>query len=74
MADARFIAAMLSVPCEARYGPLQMTPQKLKDETLRTLADIAEAAARRHPSLVQFEMCTGPIPRRSKYWMYWSSG
>ena len=32
-----------------------MTPQKLKDETLRTLVDIFEAAARRQPSVLLFE-------------------
>ena len=34
--DVRFIAAMLSIPCEERYGALAMTPQKHKDETLRS--------------------------------------
>src|SRR6185437_15138691 len=37
LADARFVAAMLSIPCEDRYGTLAMTPQRHKDETLRTL-------------------------------------
>ena len=55
LADARIIAAMLSVPHEGRYGKLAMTPQKLKDETLRTLVEIAEASARERPSLVLFE-------------------
>ena len=32
-----------------------MTPQKHKDETLRTLVDIVEAAARRQPSVMLFE-------------------
>ncbi len=32
-----------------------MTPQKHKDETLRTLVDISEAAARQHPSVMLFE-------------------
>ena len=32
-----------------------MTPQKHKDETLRTLVDITEAAARRQPSVLLFE-------------------
>ena len=32
-----------------------MTPQKHKDETLRTLVDITEAAARRQPSVMLFE-------------------
>jgi hypothetical protein len=42
LSDVRFIASILSIPCEARYGPLPMTPQKHKDETLRTLVDITE--------------------------------
>ena len=32
-----------------------MTPQKHKDETLRTLVDLTEAAARRQPSVMLFE-------------------
>ena len=35
---------LLSIPCEQRYGAVAMTPQKHKDETLRTLVDITEAA------------------------------
>ena len=53
--DVRFVAAILSIPCEQRYGPLPMTPQKFKDETLRTLVDITEAAARGQPSVMLFE-------------------
>jgi class 3 adenylate cyclase len=55
LADVRFVAAILSIPIEARYGTLPMTPQKHKDETLRTLVDISEAAARQHPSVMLFE-------------------
>ena len=55
LADVRFVAAILSIPCESRYGALPMTPQKHKDETLRTLVDITEAAARRQPSVLLFE-------------------
>ena len=54
-ADVRFIATILSIPCEARYGALPMTPQKHKDETLRALVDITEAAARQQPSVLLFE-------------------
>ena len=60
LADVRFVAAVLSIPCEARYGVLPLTPQKHKDETLRSLVDISEAAARRQgfdnsrPELVEF--------------------
>jgi class 3 adenylate cyclase len=55
LADVRFVAAILSIPCEERYGALSMTPQKHKDETLRTLVDITEAAACGQPSLMLFE-------------------
>jgi class 3 adenylate cyclase len=55
LADVRFVASILSIPCEDRYGPLPMTPQKFKDETLRTLVDLTEAAARRQPSVMLFE-------------------
>jgi class 3 adenylate cyclase/tetratricopeptide (TPR) repeat protein len=55
LADVRFVAAILSIPYEHRYGALAMTPQKHKDETLRTVVDISEAAARRQPSVMLFE-------------------
>jgi class 3 adenylate cyclase len=55
VADVRFLAAMLSIPCDERYGAITMTPQKFKDETLRTLADLIEAAARQRPTLMLFE-------------------
>jgi class 3 adenylate cyclase len=55
LADARFIASILSIPFEARYGALAMTPQKYKDETLRTLVDTAETAARKQPTVMLFE-------------------
>jgi class 3 adenylate cyclase len=55
LAEVRFVALILSIPCEQRYGPLPMTPQKHKDETLRTLVDITEAAARKQPSMLLFE-------------------
>ena len=42
--------SILSIPCEARYGALPMTPQKRKDETLRTLVDLVEAPARSSPA------------------------
>ncbi len=55
MADVRFIASILSIPFEVRCGALPMTPQNHKDETLRTLADLIEAAARLQPSVLLFE-------------------
>jgi predicted ATPase len=53
--DVRFIAAMLSIPCEERYGAVAMTPRKFKDETLRTLVDTTAAIARRQPTVMLFE-------------------
>ena len=55
LTDVRFVAAMLSIPCDERYGQLAMTPQKFKDETLRTLVDLTEAAAKKKPSVLFFE-------------------
>jgi class 3 adenylate cyclase len=55
LADVRFVASILSIPCEERYGTLTMTPQRHKDETLRTFVDIVEAAGRRRPSAMLFE-------------------
>jgi class 3 adenylate cyclase/tetratricopeptide (TPR) repeat protein len=55
LADVRFVASILSIPCEDRYGALSMTPQRHKDETLRTLVDVCEATARRQPSVLVFE-------------------
>jgi class 3 adenylate cyclase len=55
LADVRFVASILSLPFEAHYGDLPMTPQKHKDETLRTLVDVTEAAACKQPSVLLFE-------------------
>jgi class 3 adenylate cyclase len=53
--DVRFIASMLSIPWEARYGALAMTPQRFKDEILRALVNTVEAVARRQPTVMLFE-------------------
>jgi class 3 adenylate cyclase len=53
--DVRFIASILSIPYEQSYGILPMTPQRFKDETLRTLVDITEAAARLRPRVMLVE-------------------
>jgi class 3 adenylate cyclase/predicted ATPase len=55
LSDVRFIASMLSIPCDERYGAITMTPEKYKDETLRTLIDISEAAAKKQASVLLFE-------------------
>jgi predicted ATPase len=55
LADVRFVASILSIPCDARYSDLRMTPQKHKDETLRILVDLIDATARQQPSVMLFE-------------------
>ena len=55
LSDVRFIASMLSIPCDERYGEVSMTPQKFKDETLRALVDLTEATARMRPSVMFYE-------------------
>ncbi len=55
MEDVRFIAAMLSLPYESRYGPLTLTPRIAKEETIRVVVNIVKAAALGEPSLLLFE-------------------
>jgi len=55
LSDVRFIASMLSIPCDDRYGGDNMTPQKCKDETLRTLVDLSESAARKQSCVMLYE-------------------
>ena len=53
-ADVRFIAAMLSLPTDG-YESINMSPQRFKNETLRVLAELAEAAALRQPTVMLYE-------------------
>ena len=54
-ADCNFIARALSIPCDERYGPLNMTPQRQKDETLRALVDTVVAIAKQHATVMLME-------------------
>ena len=53
--DVRYLASILSIPCEARYGASTLSPQKQKLETIRVLVDMLHAAAAREPTLVLLE-------------------
>ena len=55
LADVRFVARSCRSLARQRYGLSALTPQKHKDETLRTLVDLIEAAARQQPSVMLFE-------------------
>jgi class 3 adenylate cyclase/tetratricopeptide (TPR) repeat protein len=53
--DVRFIASLLSLPFEGRYGPLTMNPRLVKAETIRVLVDIVTASSRAQPTLLVVE-------------------
>src|SRR5207244_11961858 len=52
---ASLIANLLSVPTGNCYPPLELTPQKRKERTLRALLAQLEGMAAREPTLVVFE-------------------
>ena len=49
------LAALLSIPTGARYPPLNLTPQRQKERTLRALLAQVEGLAARQPVLMLFE-------------------
>jgi class 3 adenylate cyclase/tetratricopeptide (TPR) repeat protein len=51
---APLFAAMLSLPLD-RYPPLNLSPQKQKENTLQALADQVEALSQKQPVLMIFE-------------------
>jgi predicted ATPase len=52
---APLLAALLSIPTGERYPPLDLTPQKQKERTLRALVAQVEGLAARTPVLMLFE-------------------
>jgi class 3 adenylate cyclase len=52
---APLIAALLSLPTGERYPPLDLTPQKQKEKTIRALVAQVEGLAARQPVLMLFE-------------------
>ena len=53
--DMRFIAALLSIPYQERYGAILLSPKLAKEDTMRVLIEIVRAEARAGPILVLFE-------------------
>ena len=51
----RYLAALLSLPAGGRYRPLDLTPRKQKERTLRALVARVEGLAARQPVLMLFE-------------------
>jgi class 3 adenylate cyclase/tetratricopeptide (TPR) repeat protein len=54
-AAAPLLAALLSIPTGERYPPLNLSPQKQKEMTLRALVGQIEGLAARTPMLILFE-------------------
>ena len=53
--DMKFIAALLSIPYQQRYGAILLSPQLAKEDTMRVLIEIVRAEARARPTLILFE-------------------
>jgi predicted ATPase len=53
--DAALIADLLALPANARYPPLDLTPQQRKDKTFAALLRQLEALTREQPLLMVFE-------------------
>ena len=53
--DCSLLARALSIPCDERYGPLEMSPQRQKDETIKLLVDIVANIARAQATAMLFE-------------------
>lgn len=53
--DARFLAAILSIPCEDRYGPATLTAKRQKEQTIVVLVNLLAARTRAQPGLLLFE-------------------
>ena len=62
---APLIAELLSIPAAERYPPLDLTPQKQKEKTLRALLARVEGLAARQPVLMLFEDAIGATRPRS---------
>jgi class 3 adenylate cyclase/tetratricopeptide (TPR) repeat protein len=54
-AVAPLFAALLSLPAEARYGPLQLTPQQRRDRTVEALIEQVLSLSRQAPVLLVVE-------------------
>ena len=49
--DMRFIAALLSIPYQERYGAILVSPRLAREETMRVLIEFARAEAHQHRSI-----------------------
>lgn len=52
---APILATVLEMPVEERYGPIELSPQQLRDRTLDVVTSILEAQAAKNPTLIVLE-------------------
>jgi class 3 adenylate cyclase len=62
LADVRFVASILSIPCEQRYGALPMTPQKPRTRRCEPWSTSPKRPLANNPVYCRTRMRTGPIP------------
>ena len=53
--DCNLLGRALSIPCETRYGALEMSPQRQKEDTIGLLVDIVAELAQRQAAVMLFE-------------------
>jgi class 3 adenylate cyclase/tetratricopeptide (TPR) repeat protein len=53
--DMRFMAALLGLPYQERYGAILVSPKLAKEETIRVLIDLARSQASKGPTVILFE-------------------
>ena len=53
--DVPFIADVLSIPTQERYGRVALSARRRKEESMRALVDLTIAAAHARPTLMLFE-------------------
>jgi class 3 adenylate cyclase/tetratricopeptide (TPR) repeat protein len=53
--DMRFVAALLSIPYQERYGTILVSPKLAKEETMRVLIDLARSQASKGRTVILFE-------------------
>jgi class 3 adenylate cyclase/predicted ATPase len=53
--ECNLLGRALAIACEARYGALEMSPQRQKDDTIALLVDLVAELARRQAAVVLFE-------------------
>ncbi|UCH48900.1 MAG: AAA family ATPase [Betaproteobacteria bacterium] len=53
--DVNLIGRLFGLPVNDKYGPLEMSPQKSREETNRVLIDMTEHAGKEQPVLLLYE-------------------